>query len=321
MIEPVKIELPEVFMKSVNAWLFLEPEPTLVDCGEDTDESWNALQNALRGVGLQIKDIKRIVITHAHVDHMGMAQRIAKESGAKVWLSEYAYEWGEHLIQLWDTRFKLIKNQLTELIDTDSPMATMLKNSTSMFGNILNYWKVIDKEFLVKFDSTKPIELGGVLWEVIYLPGHSPSQTCFFHKASGYLISADMLLSITPTPVIDVDPLDPEKKIRGLVQMLSSYKILQQLPITKVFPGHYDSFENANEVMEQQIARIHMRKDACLALIKEGKNSFEELFKNLYPNRFHMPAISMLIGYLELLEEEDKIRKQYSEGKVRFEIL
>lgn len=320
MTEPVRIELPELFgMKSVNAWLFLEPEPTLIDCGEDTEESWIALGNALKIYGLKIKDIKRIIITHAHVDHMGMAQRVAKESGAKVWLSEYAYEWAEHLTELWDLRIQLITNQLTQLIDTDSPMAEMLKSASSMFGNILKYWKVIDSEYLVKFDSTQPLEIGGELWDVIYVPGHSPSQTCFFHQGTGYLISADMLLSITPTPVIDIDPIDPNKKVRGLPQMLASYKILQALPITKVFPGHYASFENAKEVMENQIGRIHLRKEECLKLIKEGKTSFAELFTNLYPKRFHMPAISMMVGYLELLEEEGKVKQVTKDGKLRFE--
>ena len=84
MTEPIRIELPTMYgMKSVNAYLFLTPELTLIDCGEKTDASWDALQTALAKHGLAIKDIKRVIITHAHVDHIGMAHKISEESGAK----------------------------------------------------------------------------------------------------------------------------------------------------------------------------------------------------------------------------------------------
>jgi len=75
MTEPIRIELPTIYgMKSVNAYLFLDPEPTLIDCGEKTDASWKALQSALAVYNLAVKDIKKVIITHAHVDHIGEAQ-------------------------------------------------------------------------------------------------------------------------------------------------------------------------------------------------------------------------------------------------------
>ena len=81
---PVLIELPTIYgMKSVNAFLLKGDEPTLVDCGEKTPASFEALRAGLRREGLELKDLQKIVITHAHVDHMGMAAQVAEASGAE----------------------------------------------------------------------------------------------------------------------------------------------------------------------------------------------------------------------------------------------
>ena len=43
-MEPIQLELPTIFEgMTVNTWLFKGPEPTLIDCGENTDKLWDAL--------------------------------------------------------------------------------------------------------------------------------------------------------------------------------------------------------------------------------------------------------------------------------------
>jgi len=74
-------------MKTVNAFLVIGDAVTLVDTGENSPECWEAMTKGLNDNGLTINDIDEIVITHAHVDHMGMARRISDESGAKVMVS------------------------------------------------------------------------------------------------------------------------------------------------------------------------------------------------------------------------------------------
>ena len=78
MITPIQIELPTPYslgsISSVNAWLFTEPEPTLIDCGLKTEESRLALEAGLAQQGLQLEDIQHIIITHAHEDHSGLAR-------------------------------------------------------------------------------------------------------------------------------------------------------------------------------------------------------------------------------------------------------
>jgi len=85
--QPIHIPLPTSFpIGPANAYLFTGPEPTLIDCGIDSDESWQALVDALAQHGLTVADLQRVIVTHAHVDHMGMAGRIVANSQAKLWI-------------------------------------------------------------------------------------------------------------------------------------------------------------------------------------------------------------------------------------------
>ena len=104
-MEPIKIELPTIFEgMTVNAWLFKSPEPTLIDCGEKTDKLWDALINGLKINGLGIRDLKKVIITHAHLDHIGMAKKITDHSDATIWVSEYVYDWATDLKTMLDRR-------------------------------------------------------------------------------------------------------------------------------------------------------------------------------------------------------------------------
>ena len=301
-------------MKSVNCWLFKYPEPTLLDCGENTKESWEALLVGLKTNGLAIKDINKIVITHAHVDHMGMASRVAQESGAKVYLSEYASDWAEHVEVMWNQRTKLIRQTFVELIDTTSPILQFFNSQNSGFNQILNMWEAIPSDRVAKFESRDGIEMGGRQWEVIYAPGHSSSQTVFFDPHSREIMSADMLLAITPTPVIEFDPIESDKRQMGLPKMLESFHKMKALNISIAYPGHYAPFEQVNDVIDTQLTRIETRLEFALTKIKDGIKDFDRLFLELYPKRAHFPALVMMIGYLDVLEDRGLIRKEKDEN-------
>lgn len=54
----------------------------LIDAGHDTDENWEAMLAALRGLGREIADVASVTVTHMHPDHLGLAPRIREASGA-----------------------------------------------------------------------------------------------------------------------------------------------------------------------------------------------------------------------------------------------
>jgi len=263
MIEPIRIELPTMYgMKSVNAYLFLDPEPILVDCGEKTDAAWEALKTALSTHNLAIKDLKKVIITHAHVDHIGMAGRIVEEGGAEVWVNEYCYDWAVNTERMWEQRMGMMQKHIFGDMPPDGDGENFKKMLFSFMGAVMNAWDTLPVEKVKTFPVEGTLNIGGADWQVIYAPGHTNMQTCFYQKEKKWLIGADMLLSITPTPVIEFRLDAPTKRQKGLAEMLQSFEKMKTLEIDTVFPGHYEPFSDHRRLIEAQVRRIHMRKDA-----------------------------------------------------------
>ena len=303
--QPIRIELPTQFqMKTVNSFLIKEPEVTLVDCGEDEDATWLALESGLKENGLAISDIDKIIITHAHVDHMGMAQRISEASQAPVWVSNKVQPWALDPENMFRSRGELIRKTMQNLMG--EKVFAQIFPIVFAFGSKMNeVWKAVDPANLNVFPHEGNLEIGGESWEVLYVPGHSTTQSCFYHPGSGHLLSADMLLNITSAPVIEYHE-GSEKRARALKEHLRSFQRLKQLNIHKVFPGHYAIFGNASSLIEFQVRRIHERKEQCYDLIHQGAADFLTLFHKMYP-KSNFPGMNMLVGYLDLLEDEDRI--------------
>ncbi len=81
------IEVPIPFpLKSVNCYYIEDSTPTLIDAGVHTDEAMRAVESAIEATGARVEDLNRIVLTHCHLDHMGLAGRIMDRSGADLFV-------------------------------------------------------------------------------------------------------------------------------------------------------------------------------------------------------------------------------------------
>jgi glyoxylase-like metal-dependent hydrolase (beta-lactamase superfamily II) len=311
---PIQIPLPIPYaVGPVNSYLFIEPEPTLIDCGVNSDESWHALTTALEAHQLTIADIRRVIITHAHVDHMGMAGRIAAHSPAQIWVAEMNYDWAVHLPQKWQRRMEFMGSVIQYFgLPAEQQQAILAGMARTPL-----LWDVIPAERVVTFPVDGVIEIGGQPWQVIYTPGHSNTQTCFYQADTRQFLAADMLLPVTPTPVIE-EPLDgSDERVPGLPQFLDSLALVEALDIEWVYPGHGDPFTDHRALIQRQSARIAQRAAECYGLIADGAQTFDALFAAMYganstADRFS--ALGMLVGYLDLLEVDGLIKGRIRDG-------
>jgi len=315
MIEPIRLELPTFENLSVNAWLFKGEENILIDCGERSDASWSALVSQLALHDLKISDISKVIITHAHYDHIGMAQRITEESDATIWISEMVLAWAVNLEMMLERRAAAIQTIFQRYIEKEE-----LSNFDE-FSNkiILEFWQEIPKDRLHVFPMTGKIDINGLDWDVIYTPGHCLNQTCFYEQNSGWLLSADMLLPMIPLPIIDASREAPYEGVKSLLMHYESYDILSKIKITKVFPGHMAAFENANEMIDKQKNRIIQKKEKCFKLIEDGMNNFMDLIYSIYPNKISIATVLMVVGFIEILDEEGKITVRLKNDKPSIE--
>ncbi|MGB0839070.1 MAG: MBL fold metallo-hydrolase [Chitinophagales bacterium] len=308
-MSPIRIELPTMFgMKTVNCYLFIKPEPILIDCGEKSDASWEALQKGLANHDLTIQDIKKVIITHAHVDHIGMAGKIVANSDAIVLVSDYVYNWAIDNEKMWDFRVNVMSKTIGKVLRSMENSEDILKNTIGMISELAKKaWDNVPAERVQTFRPDAVLEFGGSKWQSIYLPGHCINQTCFYQAESKQFLAADMLLQITPTPVLDTTLEPPYERSKSIHQLLASFEQVKALDIEQVYPGHYKPFTNHQAVIDYQVNRIHQRKEECFALIKAGTNDFSTLLNALYKNRLSLPAIAMLVGYLDLLMDEGRV--------------
>lgn len=314
-MEPIQLELPTIFEDmTVNAWLFKEPEPTLIDCGENTDKLWDVLNNKLKANGLTIEDIKKVIITHAHLDHLGMAKRITDHSDATIWVSEYTYDWAIHLKMMLDRRTDVFM----KVMEKNLPAKAKQQHFNFGYKELAKYWDEIPKDRIQVFPMEGSLNFGGDDWEIIYTPGHCINQTCFYNPKNGYLLSADMLLPMIPIPIIDADLKPPYKPVKSLAMQLESYEKLKKLHITKVFPGHFTSFENARTLIEKQENKIHSRKERCYELLQNGSTQVMELVHAIYPKRINDATIFMVVGFLDILQEEGRINFKEIDGMYHY---
>jgi glyoxylase-like metal-dependent hydrolase (beta-lactamase superfamily II) len=78
-----RIEVPIPFpLKTVSCYYILDSIPTLIDTGVNSAAGLDIIERKIRSVGGRLSDLKRIILTHGHTDHVGLAGKIASHSGA-----------------------------------------------------------------------------------------------------------------------------------------------------------------------------------------------------------------------------------------------
>ncbi|MBT8221016.1 MAG: MBL fold metallo-hydrolase [Bacteroidia bacterium] len=303
--EPIRIILPNHFDGStVNAWLFVEPEPILVDCGMLTEDSWNALVRGIRQNGLEMGDISKLIITHGHADHMGMANKVAEESQCEVWIPEYLLDWAIDLGTQLRQRDRIYRDVFNSHTDND---LYQLEDYSNM---LLKVWEPISKDRLRVFDNDAVLKIGLHEWQTFYTPGHCINQVVFYQPEYQQLISGDMILNRTPVPYPDAGIGNDQVRCQSLRLLLNSYKTISKLKIQHVYPGHFEIMGCPEKLIQKQVNRIELNIQKCFAWIHEGIHDFETIIQKLYPKRINDSTFFMTIAILDFLVYEKKVESR-----------
>jgi glyoxylase-like metal-dependent hydrolase (beta-lactamase superfamily II) len=323
---PIIIELPTFFgMKTVNCFLFKTPEPVLIDCGENTQDNWEALVKGVQANGLELSDIKKVYITHIHLDHYGAAGRLAEEYGTEIWMNEIMeerafdfYNNDKSIRKVRDITFQKLANYNPN--NSENIFEKFLKDqkNNGIRTMVLNAFFPIPKDKCFYYKIGAILNFGNKNWEVIHTPGHSESQVVYYNKEDKSLMSSDMVIKITPAPFFEIKPGTQDIRHKSMQRLMHSYEIVKNLDYNIVYPGHYGIINNPKEVIETQVIHLNKRKDDCLAYIKKGTTDFTTLYFQMFKN-FNIAAVAMLIGYIDLLEHEQKVNWIEDETTIKFQ--
>lgn len=270
------LPLPFEGLDRVNAYLLKgDSGSTLVDCGiwnpsDDRDHGWDDLVDALDACDQSLSDIKRLVVTHPHIDHYGMAGRVLGETDAEFWMHPESggdLEVYRHPTDAAERIADLFESHGVERDDLDE---------LTRFEDWRPFIHSIAEADVSAFDGQSFSASGGT-WRVVHTPGHSRSHLCLWSEEDGVLISGDHLLP-TITPHIDFrrgesDPLG---------DFLASLERIGSLGPRLVLPGHGAPFEDGAE-RARIVARHHDRRlGAIVQIIRNRPRTANEITDELF---------------------------------------
>ncbi len=313
--QPIQIPLPTGLpVGTVNVYFFPGPVPTLIDTGLKSTESFAALQQALAMEGYSPADLQRIIISHPHVDHFGMAADIAAQNNAELLVFEPTIPILVDFPHSWHHRSEYYQHVLFPKLHLSDDVALP----------IASYYKTIEKtadalpaKRVTPVRAGEWIQLGNRRWQILHTPGHSAHLTCYYQPETRQFMSTDMLLHQTPTPIIEPPADNSDNYVPSLPQYLESLARIDALAIEVIYPGHGETFYDHHTLIEHQRARIRRRQQECLQYVRDGDATVEPLLIKMYPHfppQFRFAALWMLLGYLDMSRATGDITRVDSNG-------
>ena len=302
------IELPTPFpVGPVTVYLADAPgEPlTLIDTGPRTEDTRAALDDGLKLVGYGVTDLERIVISHAHADHFGLAAELVTESRAEV----LTHAWNNATLGDYDgDRARRIAFYAGLMQQAAVPVEIMTAVGKAT-GNINRYAQPVAVDTALHEGDT--LRMAHRDWRVLHTPGHSSGLICLYEPASRTLLSSDHLLAdISSNPVVEPPPPGESERPRSLVLYQQSLLRVALLKIARALPSHGPTIYDVPRLVRQRIEFHQRRLARVLQALELGAQTTWDVTQALFPNLSPLDtflAISETIGHLDVLELEGKI--------------
>ena len=318
-----RFPIPTPFMVGrVNCYLIEDDPLTLVDTGPNSGKALDELEQALGRLGHRVEDLGLIVLTHQHIDHIGLAEILARRSGAEVaaldalapWLASYR-----------------------DSMDGDDAFAERLMARHGVPEELRYALRAVSASFRgwgAAAQVTVPLEPGGSLTlrdrtlTVHHRPGHSPSDTVFHDAAARTLIGGDHLIKhISSNPLI-TRPLDGDESERphALRTYMASMRATAAMDdVDVVLTGHGDPVDDVGELVADRF-RMHDRRAAKIGrmLVEAGPLTAHDIATRMWGNVAVTQAfltLSEVLGHLDLLVERGQAAEEPGDDLTRFRAL
>jgi glyoxylase-like metal-dependent hydrolase (beta-lactamase superfamily II) len=310
-IVPLSIPTP-FYVGDVNVYLIKEDPLTLIDVGPKTFEAEKVLREKLKQNGVEFSDIERIVLTHAHEDHCGLAKQIRDEAkNAEVFV--HSWETG-HLYG----RLAREENQ-NLLIRAGVPLKVFqhLQETYSKISLLTD--SLSDGEFTT-LNEGQDLEFERGILKVLHTPGHTPGSCSFVREADRTLIVGDCVLKrITPNPIVSPDPIDKNERFKSLGEYLVSLARIRSYSPTLVYGGHGEPINDFEEIFNRYVRAIDERQKKVINFVDKKGVTAWDVAQKLFPEAVEKDvhrflAISEAVAHLDYAETENKIAVELKEG-------
>ena len=226
------------------------------------------------------------------------------------WLTDFAAEW--------ERRYDFYRDAFAR---SGAPLEYAEKVVAGM-RRLSDYADSVPAESFIPLEDGDTLMLGSAPWRVIYAPGHAHGLVCLYDAESRALISSDHLLrDITSNPVMEPPARGETTRPRALVDYIASMERTARLDVSVALPAHGKPIEDVCALVNGRIAFHRARLDKIEQQLECCAQTPYEICNILFPDLKSFDTflgLSEVIGHLDILEAEGRVRLDASDGLWRY---
>lgn len=299
------LSIPVPFgMVQVNCYLLRGTNGfTVIDTGIYSNEGMD-IWNSIMEIGIPIE---KVVLTHYHIDHLGLARWFQEKHGVPVFISSIGYR---------EVKRRQKKGYADYVINLFKQHGC--KDYSPLVTEYDSY--IYDFKPDGIFEDGQQMKLGNEMYETLWTPGHSADHFCFYHPVQQIMIIGDLVLDkIAPIVLIE-----SHYDVNPLKEYFTSFEKVAKHTVSLALPGHGKVIENVNKRMEEiRLGHRHRLEEMTAAVKNEAKTSLtvaEEIYgkgKALKSSTHLMATITRFI-YLESI---GKVKSQTIDGALFYSLV
>lgn len=325
-IHQITLPLPAGWgpQEAVQVYLIDAQPLTLVDTGVRSEASLAALESTLDGLGFGLAEIERVVLTHAHRDHLGLVETI-RRAGAD--LQCLAHQDDADLIESYEMRVASRLDDMHQLFEEHGVPEEMLSRMRADRANVLDRDLAEGEPTRVdrRLRHDDRVAFKHFSLRVRHSPGHTPGHILLEDEEEQLLFTGDQVMgnAIPNTETFYTsewpevgDPLRRRPRFKGLLAMRASLKALRGRPFKMLLPGYGGVIRRPDRAVRDTLLFYEVRLQRIerglrhLAAMGQDVTAFD-LWHSLFPDNESMDErrahLLTLIGALDCLEADGDV--------------
>lgn len=295
----------------VNVWLFRDGQSwTLIDTGIANDVTKDIWAGLLEN-GLDDRPIGRLIATHFHPDHMGLAGWLCEQTGATFWASRTEWLTARSLAHDVSDGFVAAGRRFDHL----AGMSKQQIADRAARGNLYRTRAIAPPASYRRVMEGDQIDIDGEPWQVLIGRGHAPEMICLFSKDRKQLLAADQILERI-SPNIGVWP--GELDANPLADYIDSLEPFRSLPEdTLVLPSHGQPFYGLHARIDELIHHHEIRLARAEEAAEKGQTAVT-IMPSLFDRELDAHQLGFALGetlaHLNYLVAQGRLKRHLDDA-------